>query len=93
MGIKSVNTEMILDSLEHLRAQAEESAHKTKQARKTLQRSKEAEKSRKNDVPTVNEESGKVTPKQPTSPFDSASPSDVEDIWADLDSLKPFHIE
>lgn len=91
MGIKSVNHEKILDALEHLRTQAVESAHKTKQARKTLQRSKEAEKSRKHDVPNVDEETGLAieTPSQPViNPVFSN-----DDLWADVDSLKPFHIE
>jgi hypothetical protein len=83
---------MILDSLEHLRTQAEESAHKTKQARKALQRSKEAEKSRKNDVPNVDHETGLAIDVPPATKVVPTTSTD-DDLWANLGSLKPFHVE
>jgi putative transposase len=92
MGIKSVNPERILDALEHLRAQTEESAHKTKQARKALQRSKEAEKSRKNDVPNVDHETGLAIDVPPATKVVPTTSTD-DDLWANLGSLKPFHVE
>jgi putative transposase len=92
-GINSVNPDRILDALEDLRTQAEASAHKTKQARRLLQRSKEAEKSRKNDAPAVNEETGEAISHQ-SAPALTYAPSTIDnDLWGDLDDLKPFHIE
>jgi putative transposase len=88
-GINSVNLDVILESLEELKMQAHAASQKTKQARRSLQRIKEADNFRQQETTKNNS-----TVDQPANNerHHSLMSSTEDDLWDNLDDLKPFDI-